>query len=117
MATDIVPALNDEIMTSFRSRMNRDARIKRVSRRITDGTASLRDGHTYAAAVGENMSSALRAVLTPEKLPDGKLYYNIASRTVKPALQETYGLVNDTATQVQRIADRRARLRIGSLAL
>ena len=50
MAADVVPALNDEIMTSFRSRMNKDARIRRVSKRIKDGTATLQDGHTYAAA-------------------------------------------------------------------
>lgn len=115
MAADVVPALNDEIMTSFRSRMNKDARIRRVSKRIKDGTATLQDGHTYAAATGENMSGALRAVLTPEKLPDGKLYYNIADRTIKPALRETYDAVNTTASDVQKIVDRRQKIRMASV--
>lgn len=115
MAADVVPALNEAIMTSYRSRMNRDARIRRVSKRIKDGTATLQDGHTYAAAAGENMSSALRSVLTPENLPDGKLYYNIADRTIKPALRETYNTVNTTAADVQKIVDRKSKIRMASV--
>lgn len=112
---DVVPGLNADIKTAFQSRMNRDRRVSSVSRRIKGGLATLDDGHLYATAVGENMSGALRAVLTPSRLPDEKLYRNIAQRTVKPALKEAYALVNDTAATIQKTVDKKNGVRLNAI--
>ena len=70
MAADVVPALNEAIMTSYRSRMNRDARIRRVSKRIKDGTATLQDGHTYNFITAGDVDSLsfLKVVLNQHDL-------------------------------------------------
>lgn len=112
MAVDVVPALNSAITTTFRSRMMRDKRIAKVSRRIRDGTATLEDAHEYAAAVGENASHALVRNITAQALPDGRFYYNIAQRTVKPLLKTSYELINDAADEIQAVVDRKQKVRL-----
>lgn len=105
MAADVVPVLNEKIQTSFQTNMMKDRRITQISNRIRDGTASFYDGHDYAERLGENLSKALRSNLNAETLPDGRLYYNIAQRTVTPALMENYELTNDVAEQIQSLLD------------
>ena len=105
MAADIVPVLNEKIQTSFQSNMMRDRRIAQISKRIRDGTATFVDGHDYAERLGESLSKALISNLNEENLPDGRLYYNIAKRTVTPALRNNYELTNEAAEQIQSIID------------
>lgn len=115
MAADVVPALNNSIQTSFKTNVMRDRRIAQISNRIRDGTATFQDGHDYAERLGENLSNALKKNLTEENLPDGKLYYNIANRTVTPALLENYNLTNDIAEQIQEILDKNLGIGLGSV--
>lgn len=105
MATDIVPALNEAIQSTFNTKMMSDKRIMRIGRRIRDGTANLIDAHRYAEYTGENLSKALVMNLTENTLPDGKLYFNIAKRTVTPALENNYKLVNEITKQIQALID------------
>lgn len=108
MATDVVPVLNERIQTSFQSEVMKDRRIAQITKRIRDGTATMTDGHDYAERLGEHLSRALTSNLTAETLPDGKLYYNIAKRTVTPALQNNYELTNEVAADIQKIIDKDA---------
>ena len=105
MAADIVPALQEEIGTTFRTRMATDRRVRHITNRIRDGTATFIDGREYAERSGEALSHALRETLREDTLPNGTLYYNIATRTVTPALKNNYDLVNDVAAQIQEIGD------------
>lgn len=102
---DIVPDLQKAIDSTFQTKMVGDKRIMRVSRRIRDGTATLVDAHRYSQYTGENMSKALMLNLAQDNLPDGILYYNIATRTVTPSLMTCHKIVNDIAKQIQAIAD------------
>ena len=54
----------------------------------------------YAELLGEVLSESFKDVLTPDALPDGKMYYNIANRTVKPLLRENFNNVNQIARSV-----------------
>ena len=108
MAADVVPVLNERIQTSFKSYVMKDRRIAQISKRIRDGTATFVDGHDYAERLGENLSRALTENLTADTLPDGKLYYNIAKRTVTPALETNYNLTNEAAADIQKILDAQA---------
>lgn len=105
MATDVVPVLNEKIQTSFQSNMLKDRRIRQISNRIRDGTATFKDGHDYAERLGENLSRAFLSNLNENTLPDGRLFYNIANRTVVPALHTNYDIINEAAEQIQSIID------------
>lgn len=115
MATDVVPVLNERIQTSFQSNVMKDRKIAQISKRIRDGTATMTDGHDYAERLGENLSRALTSNLTAETLPDGKLYYNIAKRTVTPALERNYELTNEAAADIQKIADKDVGIGLGAV--
>lgn len=105
MATDVVPELLSEIETAFKSHNISDRTLARVSKRIRDGTATQIDGHAYAERLGKNASKALQDVLTEDNLPDGKLYYNIATRTVIPTLETNQALINDAAAEILKTED------------
>lgn len=105
MATDIVPQLNERISVSYTKYSMRDRELQRITNKIRDGTATLKDGHEYAKRVGQYLSEALRENLTSETLPDGRLYYNIANRTVLPHLMDNYELVNEIDSAIQTVID------------
>lgn len=115
MAVDVVPALSAKIETSFRGDVLTDRRAIRVSKRIRDGTADFKDAHTYAQSLGENLSKALVDTLTEGNLPNGTLYYNIAERTVIPALENNYKLVNEAAIAIQKIQDKKNKIGLDSV--
>lgn len=105
MAADVVPVLNERIERSFRTNMLRDRRIAQISKRIRDGTAIFIEAHDYAERIGENLSRSFLSNLTEDALPDGRLYYNIANRTVVPALQVNHITINEAAEEIQNAID------------
>ena len=105
---DVVPELNRSIERDFKNNVMKDRRIATISKRIRDGTATQKDGQDYAERLGEDLSRALVGNLTPERLPDGRLYYNIAKRTVVPSLENNYELTNEIASEIQTALDLKA---------
>jgi hypothetical protein len=115
MVKDIVPELKEQIDARFKSNNLRDRQLLRVSKRIQAGSADLTDAHAYAERLGVNLSDALTGTLTEDKLPNGKLYYNIAERTVIPSLEQNYEMVNEAAAQIQKAIDLQAKIGLGSV--
>ncbi len=106
MAVDIVPMLNDRISIAFDRNLDKYLPDRtKLSTRIRDGTATLKDGHRYSVAVGRSLSDALQEVMVPDVLPDRRIYYNIATRTVIPQLQKTHQLVNEIDAEIQKALD------------
>lgn len=108
MAKDVVPELMKSIEKAFEIHTANDKRLARVLARVRDGTATQMDGHAYALCIGRDSSQALQDVLTERNLPDGQLYYNIATRTVVPTLENNQMLINDVAAEIQAALDARA---------
>lgn len=105
---DIVPELLKDIKDNFNARVRDDKHIQRFLTRMRDKKARQIDTHDYAERLGEHLSAALQTFMTKSRLPDGKFYWNIADRTVRPMLNQNYELVNDAAIEVQCELDRRA---------
>ena len=115
MAVDVVPQLNERITASFQKYMMRDRDVAAITNRIRDGTATQKDGHRYSQRVGENLSRALTENITENTLPDGRLYYNIAMRTVVPRLRDNYDLVNEINAAIQAEIDKADKIGIGTV--
>lgn len=105
MAVDIVPELIDDIRREFEKGLLRDPRFRTIARKIENGTATLADIHGQSVALGELLSDALRQFMRVDMMPDGKIYWNIANRVIKPFLTRNYNLVNSTAEQIQEIVN------------
>ena len=85
--------------------MASDRRVRDVTNKIRDGTATFVTGREYAESTGDALAYALKKNITPDVLPNQTLYYNIATRTVTPALRNNYELINEVAEQIQEIQD------------
>lgn len=107
MAKDVAPALAEAIDTTFNTLVSADAVIRSFNSKLSKGTATQRDVFNYTSRLGRHASKSLKMCLTPDNLPDGKLYWNIATRTVKPLLQRVHSMVIEAAISVQTAEDQR----------
>lgn len=103
--TDVVPELNKRIDADFSARIAVDPAIRSFRKQLEKKTATAEDVSKYARRVGECASAALIASLKEEQLPDGKMYWNIAERTIRPLFVKAHDLINDAASKVQTIED------------
>lgn len=107
MANDIVPELWEKIETTFDSKVRMDPAIKAFNTKVEKGTAEGKDTFKYTQRLGEHASSTLSLYITPENMPEGKIHWNIATRTVLPLLRKVHQMVNDAAVAVQIIEDKK----------
>lgn len=102
---DIVPELMDAIRTDYGLKLADSPELADIAERIAKGAAVLADGHELAVVRGELLSETLQSIITPSALPDGRMYFNIANRTVRPMLADTYTAINEAAALIQRALD------------
>lgn len=92
MMEDIAPAFLEAIRSEFVALLG-DVAIEK----LTYIGAS-----EYAELVGTALSEAFRRTLNSKTLPDGRIYWNIADRAVRPMLEQGHNLVADATAQVQQ---------------
>lgn len=102
---DIAPELYDKIQKKYRQAVKNDSRLISIANKIRQGKGTQADLDAITKGLGRHLSDAMRKVLVVDNLPDGKMYWNIAEKTIKPALESVYGQVNRYATLEQRAAD------------
>ena len=102
MAVDIVPALYEKIQAEFEQNIKSNRRIQQF---LKQDRHTQKDVSLYSADLGECVSKALGKCLTAEALPDGKLYWNIAQRTIVPLLKTANDMVLDAAEAMQKQED------------
>ncbi|MBO5514200.1 MAG: hypothetical protein J5961_06400 [Mogibacterium sp.] len=108
--TDIAPELLEKVQQSF------EAETAGLKEEIANGVKSYEEAYAYAIQVGEALSKSFGVNITPEVLPDGMMYYNIADKVVRPMLQAEYELTSAAAIQAQRSANQAAGIGIKPLA-
>ena len=105
---DIVPKLNEAIERSFKKGIENNEWIQAFLTKVETGkNVQTQDVSTYARELGQEASKALIKGLQPTKLPGGKLYFNIAQRTIEPLIRKVYAEVNAVASQVQTLEDQK----------
>lgn len=102
---DIAPELYNEIEKKFTAAVQSDSRIKNVVNKLKSGRGTQADMRAVSERLGKHASDAMKEVLVVDRLPDGKLYWNIAERTIKPVLEQVHQTVNTLATLEQRTVD------------
>ena len=107
---DIAPELYEAIMKRFEYHKRNNHTIDRCEKRLVNGNATYRDAYYYSTAIGDCMSDAMLDTITQDKLPDGHMYYNIAQRTVRPALEHIGELCGAYADHVQKLMNEAAGL-------
>lgn len=110
MAEDIAPKLLSSVEKAFRSGLKSRGigDIKKAKALAAENKLKL---HDYSQKVGDSLAEAYAKVLTPDALPDGTMYYNIAEKVMRPTITEAHGLVSDVADAGQ--AARNKKIGIG----
>lgn len=106
---DIAPALLEQLQSLFAQNLGDRPRAAELLEKIKTGGAGYADAGDYAEEVGRALADAF-ATLTGEALPDGRMYWNIADRVVRPLLETDHDLVTDAAVQVQQALNNAAGL-------
>lgn len=105
---DIAPGLLEAIQKQFKDRQAASPKIRALLARIESGAATYEDAQEYAEAIAEILSDIFGKVITPDVLPNGKMYYNIAQRVISPMLEENHRIVSAAAVKVEQTLNRRA---------
>lgn len=100
---DIAPELYERLKNAFDEKYGADKAVDEIDKIISAGKGTYRDADDYAVKVGQILAETFTENLKAEELPDGKLYYNIASRTVEPMLKNNHALVNKRCMDVQKL--------------
>ena len=109
---DIAPILLKQIEELYKKEKNSSEKVKRILEKIKEGKISYIDAGEYADELGKILSVAYGSVFTMETLPDGKLYYNIAKRTVEPTMKGLHSDIADITDEVQSVLNKQAGLGI-----
>lgn len=107
---DIAPQLIESVTAEFRNAYENSDKIQRLLKAIQQGTATYEQAQQYAIEVSQLIGAAYAKHVSSAVLPDGKMYYNIASRLIPASLDENYTLVADYAKQVQQSLNKQAGL-------
>lgn len=115
MERDIAPDLYEILAKEFEERFSKDATIQRLYKKIQEHKADYNDANEFAVRTGELCAEVMQKNITADVLPDGKMYYNIAERTVRPMLENNYDIVSQICVQVQKDLNENAGLKLKAL--
>ena len=97
---DIAPGLLEKVTKTFERNIKAAGlKQKAMIQKARDGT--LKTITEYSGKVGEALAKAFAEEITPDVLPDGILYYNIANQVIIPPVNQAYVMVSDVADEIQ----------------
>ena len=105
---DIAPELLAKLRRAFSEKFNKSKKIGKILSTIRDGEPTYSEVNDLSIEVGDILAEVFKENLSADILPDGRMYYNIAKRTVEPMMINNYDIVIDNATIVQEILNKKA---------
>ena len=105
---DIAPELLEKLKKSFNEKFNSNKKIEKIFSTIREGKPTYSEVNDLSIEVGDILAEVFQENLSSDILPDGKMYYNIAKRTVEPMMINNYDIVTDNAVIVQEILNKQA---------
>lgn len=107
---DIAPILLKQIKELFDNGKDNNEHIKILLDKLKSKEAGYIDAGEYADELGKILAEAYGEVFTMEVLPDGKLYYNIATRTVEPTMKSLQAEIAGFSEVVQEELNKQSKL-------
>ena len=110
MENDVLPDILKEVQERFERDFGKSEIVRNAFATLEAKKATYKTANEFAIEVGEILSKALGASLGADKLPDGKMYYNIAQRLLTDVLGRNYELVSGYASDVQKNLNDKAKI-------
>ena len=105
---DIAPELLEKLKKAFSEKFTKSKKIDKILSTIRDGKPTYSEVNDLSVEVGDILAEVFQENLSEDILPDGRMYYNIAKRTIEPMMINNYDIVTDNATIVQEILNKNA---------
>lgn len=109
---DIAPQLLEQLRKRFSEKISVNPKIRAMFKRIQEGSATYADAGEYAWLSGQALAEVFRENLSSEVFPDGRMYFNIADRILRPLLEEDHAIVSEAAAMVQTALNQKANIGI-----
>ena len=107
---DVLPKLLEEVKNEFELAYGESEIIRNAFAKLKAKKATYRTANDFAIEIGGILSKALGVSISADKLPDGKMYYNIAQRLLTDVLGRNYELVSGYASDVQKNLNSEAKI-------
>lgn len=108
MEKDIAPALLEKLQKSFSEKFNKNKKVDTILSTIRDGKPTYTEVNDLSIEVGNILAEVFQENLSQDILPNGRMYYNIAKRTIEPMMINNYDIVIDNAVIVQEVLNKNA---------
>ena len=105
---DMAPKLIEDVTGEFHRLYDASGKISGLLAKVKAKTATYAEAQEYALEVSRLIGQAWQKYVKADTLPDGKMYYNIASRLIPAVLDENHALVAGYAVEVQKGLNDRA---------
>ena len=110
MENDVLPGILQEVQERFERDFGKSDIVRNAFAALKAKKATYKTANEFAIEIGEILSKALGASLSADKLPDGKMYYNIAQRLLTDVLGRNHELVSGYASDVQKNLNNEAKI-------
>ena len=107
---DVLPKLLQEVKKEFELSYGESEIIRNAFATLEAKKATYKTANEFAIEIGEILSKALEASISADKLPNGKMYYNIAQRLLTDVLGRNHELVSGYASDVQKNLNDKAKI-------
>lgn len=110
MKHDVLPSILQEVQERFERDFGKSEIVRNAFATLKSKKATYKTANEFAIEVGEILSKTLGASLSADKLPDGKMYYNIAQRLLTDVLGRNHELVSGYTSDVQKNLNQEAKI-------
>lgn len=112
---DIVPSLLEAIQKDFKKQFQSNHTVSVIWGKIKSKTVTYKDANEFSIAVGEMLAKSYKKFINVETLPDGKMWYNIATRILGPTFHTNYSLITDVCDEAQKIINENGGIGLGTV--
>lgn len=115
MEKDIVPELLETIQKEFNTKFEKSSIVKSKLLALKDKKATHLDSNELAIELGTILSRAFMDNIEKDKLPDGRMYFNIANRVIKPNMKRNFDIIGDYSKEVQNELNRQSKISLEAI--
>ena len=108
MNSDLSEKLLKKINKSFTLGYQKSEKVRKLLSAIKKKGCDYLKAMEYAEEVGKNLAEAYMKNLSSDVLPDGKMYYDIASAILNPTLENNYRLISSYVCGAMDVMNKKA---------
>lgn len=112
MNSDVSKELLKKINKCFTLSYQKSEKVRKLLEAIKNKDCDYLKAMEYAEEVGRILAEAYMKNLSSDVLPDGKMYYDIASAILNPTLENNYGLISSYVCGAMDVMNEKAGINV-----